>query len=60
VDGVVGVGRALYQAVIDADLGLADPYNPKLWHKVLNRDYSPRPRRAEWFRERRGRLEQAP
>ena len=56
----MGVGRALYQAVIDADLGLADPYNPKLWHKVLNRDYSPRPRRAEWFRERRGRLEQAP
>jgi len=45
-NGVVGVGRALYQAVVDADLEgivakkLADPYNPKLtrWDKVLNRD----------------------
>ena len=60
-NGVVGEGRALYQAVVDADLEgivakkLTDPYNPKLtrWHKVLNRNYSQRQGRAEWFRERR-------
>ena len=48
--------------MVDADLEgivakkLADPYNPKLarWHKILNRDYSQRRGRAEWFRERRG------
>ena len=42
----VGEGRALYQAMVAADLEgivakkLADPYNPKLirWHKILNRD----------------------
>ena len=64
----MGGGRALYQAVIDADLKgivakkLADPYNPKVtrWHKILNRDYSQHPGHAEWLRERRGRLEQAP
>jgi hypothetical protein len=49
--------------VVDADLEgivakhLADAYHPKLarWHKVLNRCYSQRHSRAEWFRERRGR-----
>jgi len=62
-NGVVGEGRALYQAVVSADLEgivakkLADPYNPKhtRWHKLLNRDYSQRQGRAEWFRERQGR-----
>jgi ATP-dependent DNA ligase len=62
-NGVVGAGRALYRAVVDADREgivakrLADPYNPQLasWHKVLNRDYSQRLGGAEWFRERRGR-----
>ena len=36
---------------------LADVYHPKLarWHKVLNRAYTQRRSRAEWFRERRGR-----
>src|SRR5262249_19833459 len=61
-NGVVGEGRPLYRAVVDADLEgivakkLADPYNPKhtRWHKILNRDYSQRGGRAEWFRERRG------
>jgi hypothetical protein len=35
---------------------LADAYHPKLarWHKVLNRAYSQRHGRAEWFRERGG------
>jgi ATP-dependent DNA ligase len=61
-NGIVGDGRALYRAVVDADLEgivatrLADAYHPKLakWHKVLNRGYSQRRWRAEWFRERRG------
>jgi hypothetical protein len=37
---------------------LADAYRPKYakWHKVLNRGYSQRRSRAEWFRERRGRF----
>ena len=60
-NGVVGEGRALYRAVVDADLegivakNLADAYNPKRtrWHKILNRGYSQRQGRAEWFRERR-------
>jgi ATP-dependent DNA ligase len=60
--GVVGEGRALYQAVVDADLEgivakhLGDAYHPKLarWQKILNRSYSQRRGRAEWFRERRG------
>jgi ATP-dependent DNA ligase len=55
--------RGLYRAVVDADLEgivakhLADAYHPKLarWHKVLNRAYSQREGRAEWFRERRRR-----
>jgi ATP-dependent DNA ligase len=36
---------------------LDDAYHPKVarWHKVLNRGYSQRRGRAEWFRERRGR-----
>jgi len=59
-NGVVGEGRALYRAVVDADLEgivawkLTDPYNPKhtRWHKILDRDYPVRPGRAEWFRER--------
>jgi len=62
-NGVVGEGRTLYQAVIAADLEgvvakkLTDPYNPKLtrWHKILNRTYSQRQGRAEWFRERQRR-----
>jgi ATP-dependent DNA ligase len=62
-NGVVGEGRALYQAVVDADLEgvvakrLTDAYQPKLarWHKVLNRAYSQCRGRAEWFRERGGR-----
>jgi hypothetical protein len=49
--------------VVDADLEgivakpLADAYHPKLarWHKILNRAYSQRTGRAEWFLERRGR-----
>jgi hypothetical protein len=47
-NGIVGEGRALYRAVVDADLEgivakhLADAYHPKLarWHKILNRAYS--------------------
>jgi len=62
-NGVVGEGRALYRAVVDADLEgivakkLTDPYNPQRtrWHKILNRDYSQRPGRAEWFRDHQGR-----
>jgi ATP-dependent DNA ligase len=60
-NGIVGEGRALYQAVVDADLEgivakrLADTYQRKQarWHKILNRTYSQRRGRAEWFRERR-------
>jgi len=48
---------------VDADLesivakSLGDAYQPKLarWHKILNRTYTQRHGRAEWFRERRGR-----
>jgi ATP-dependent DNA ligase len=43
----MGEGRALFRAVVDADLEgivakrLADAYQPKTrWQKVLNRDYS--------------------
>jgi bifunctional non-homologous end joining protein LigD len=63
-NGVVGEGRGLSRAVVEADLEgivakhLADAYHPKLarWHKILNRGYSQRRGRAEWFREsRRGR-----
>jgi hypothetical protein len=58
-NGIVGA----LSAVVDADLEgivakhLADAYHPKLarWHKILNRTYSQRLGRAEWFRERRGR-----
>jgi bifunctional non-homologous end joining protein LigD len=43
-NGVIGEGRALYRAVVAADLEgivakhLADAYHPKLarWHKILN------------------------
>jgi hypothetical protein len=49
-DGIVGDGRALYRAVVDAALEgivakrLADAYRPSRtrWHKVLNRGYSQR------------------
>jgi hypothetical protein len=36
---------------------VADAYDPKhaRWHKILNRGYTQRHGRAEWFRERRGR-----
>ena len=62
-NGVIGEGRALYRAVVDADLEgivakrLTDPYRPTLtrWHKVLNRTYSQRQGRAEWFLQRQGR-----
>jgi ATP-dependent DNA ligase len=62
-NGLIGEGCALYRAVVDADLEgivakrLADAYRPKLarWHKVLNRSYSQRRGRAEWFREHHGR-----
>ncbi len=62
-NGIIGDGRALYRAVVTADLEgivakhLADAYQPKLarWHKILNRSYSQRNGRAEWFRERGGR-----
>jgi bifunctional non-homologous end joining protein LigD len=61
-NGIVGEGRALYRAVVDADLAgivakhLADVYHPKLarWHQVLNRAYTQRRGRTEWFRERWG------
>jgi hypothetical protein len=47
--------------VVDADMEgivtkcLGDAYQPKhvRWHKVLNRSYSQRHGRVEWFRERR-------
>ena len=47
-NGVVGEGRSLYRAVVNADLEgivakkLTDPYDPKhtRWHKILNKDYS--------------------
>ena len=62
-NGVVGDGRALFQAVVDADLEgviakhLADAYDPKLvrWYKIINASYSQRRGRAEWFLEHRGR-----
>jgi hypothetical protein len=52
-----------FRAVVDADLegivakSLADAYHPKLarWHKILNRVYSQRHGRAEWFCEGRRR-----
>jgi bifunctional non-homologous end joining protein LigD len=60
--GIVGEGRALYRAVVEADLEgivakhLGDAYHPKLarWQKILNRSYSQHRGRAEWFHERRG------
>jgi bifunctional non-homologous end joining protein LigD len=62
-NGVIGEGRALFQAVVDADLEgviakhLADAYDPKLvrWYKIINASYSQRRGRAEWFLEHRGR-----
>jgi ATP-dependent DNA ligase len=59
-NGLVGEGCALYRAVVEADLEgivakrLTDAYQPKLarWHKVLNRSYSQRRGRAEWFHQR--------
>ena len=59
-NGTVGEGRALYWAVVDADLEgivakrLADAYQRQqtCWHKILNRGYSQRQGCAEWFRER--------
>lgn len=58
---VLSATGALYRAVVDADLEgivakrLADAYYPKLArrHKALNRPYSQRHGRAEWFHERR-------
>jgi bifunctional non-homologous end joining protein LigD len=62
-NGVIGEGRALYRAVVEADLEgivakrLTDPYRPTLtrWHKILNQTYSQRHGRAEWFLKRQGR-----
>jgi bifunctional non-homologous end joining protein LigD len=62
-NGVIGEGRALYRAVVEADLEgivakrLTDPYRPTLtrWHKILNRTYSQADGRAEWFLKQRGR-----
>jgi hypothetical protein len=56
---IIGDGRALYRAVVAADLEgvvakhLGDAYRPKFtrWHEILNRDYTQRRRRAEWFRK---------
>jgi hypothetical protein len=55
----LSAGAALYRAVVEADLEdivakhLANAYHPKLarWHKILNRTYSQRRGRAEWFRD---------
>ena len=60
-NGVIGEGRALYRAVVEADLEgivvkpLADTYRPSLtrWLKIANPNYTQRRGRAEWFRERR-------
>jgi bifunctional non-homologous end joining protein LigD len=63
-NGVVGAGRALYRAVVDADLEgivakkLADPYIPELarWHKVLNRDLYEVARVKKFFRDQHSSL----
>jgi hypothetical protein len=63
-NGVVGAGRALYRAVVDADREgivakrLADPYNPQLasWHKVLNRDLYEVARVKKFFRDQHSSL----
>ena len=60
-NGLLVEGFALYRAVVAADLEgivakrLADAFQPQRvrWHKILNRDYSQRRGRAEWFREQR-------
>ena len=62
-NGVIGEGRALYRAVVEADLEgivakrLADTYRPSLtrWLKIANPNFTQRRGRAEWFRERRAR-----
>jgi hypothetical protein len=49
-DGIVGEGRALFRAVVDADLEgivakrLTEAYHPKLarWYKIINAPYSQR------------------
>jgi bifunctional non-homologous end joining protein LigD len=54
-DGVIGEGRALFRAVVDADLEgivakhLADAYHPKLarWYKIINASYTQRRGRAD-------------
>jgi bifunctional non-homologous end joining protein LigD len=61
-NGVVGEGRALFRAVVDADLEgivakhLAAAYhaNSARWYKIINPSYTQRRGRAEWFLERRG------
>jgi ATP-dependent DNA ligase len=61
-NGVVGEGRALFRAVVDADLEgvvakhLADAFHPKLArsYEVMNASYTQRRGRAEWILERRG------
>jgi ATP-dependent DNA ligase len=63
-DGVVGAGRALYRAVVEADLEgivakkLAGPYNPQLagWHKVLTRDLYEVARVKKFFRDQHSSL----
>jgi ATP-dependent DNA ligase len=62
-NGIVGEGRALFRAVVDADLEgivakhLADAYHPKLarWYKIINASYTQHRGRAEWFLDSRGR-----
>jgi ATP-dependent DNA ligase len=63
-NGVIGDGRALYRAVVEADFEgivakhLGDAYRPSItcWHKILNRDYTQRRGRAERFREHRAQV----
>lgn len=67
-NGMVGEGRALFRAVVASDLEgivakrLVDAYQPKLarWYKVLNRSYSQRRARAEWFGAGRARSHPRP
>jgi ATP-dependent DNA ligase len=60
-NGVIGEGRPLYRAAADLEgivaKRLTDPYRPTLtrWHKILNRTYSRRHGRAEWFLKRQTR-----
>jgi hypothetical protein len=62
-NGVVAERRALFRAVVDADLEgivaklLTVAYHPRLarWYKIMNARYTQHRGRAEWFLERGGR-----